>query len=316
MKAININCPHCGKDFDVTGVLTPNLRAALCKALGTSSADRSVQEAALAELTEAHRLRELENEKHLSELRATILDLHRKAAASSQQRAGETFETEILQQLEAEFQEDVITRVGKGRNGGDIVHEVQDEHGRARGKILWEIKNTSTWSAKWLGKVRADALRCGAQLSVIVTTSLPKAIENFGLLEGVWVTNGLCHLGLALALRTQLLACARLETQLTDSARINELSRYITSPRFQEHVSTITAAVTALHNQVDREKQFFERHWAERKKLAHTISENISVLAGGVDGIFRPGPECIQESTRPEAATTRLLINRTVTERV
>lgn len=316
MKAIPIKCPHCAENFNLTEVLTPEIRSVLVEEFGASSANRTDQESATPEFVEARRLRELEKDKLLAELRATILELQRKASSSSQQRAGETFEVEAYQQLKTEFKNDDVTRVAKGRNGGDIVHEVRDEYGRIAGRVLWEIKNTASWNSKWIVKVREDAMRCGAQIAVIVTTSLPKGISNFGQVEGIWVTNGLCHLGLAMALRTQLLACARLRSELSDSVRLTELSTYITSPRFQEHVTTIASAVTALQNQVDREKQFFERHWAERQKLADTISQNISVLAGGVDGIVQRVGECIQKGNAPEAQTIDGGKNRFVIERV
>jgi hypothetical protein len=318
MKEINIKCPHCAKSFDLTAALSAevHVRSALIQELGLPSAESTVQAEAVVELAEAHRLRELEYEKHLSELRATILELQRKATPTSQQRMGETFEVKIYEQLKTEFKDDDVTRVGKGRNGGDIVHQIRERHGQIAGSILWEIKNTAGWNSKWIAKVREDAMRCGAQIAVIVTTSLPKGTANFGQIDGIWVTNGICHLSLAVALRAQLLACAHLRTQLSDSVRLTELSTYITSPRFQEHVTTIASAVTALQNQVDREKQFFERHWAERQKLADTISQNISVLAGGVDGIVQRVSECIREGSDPEAQKVPAGNNLFVIERV
>ena len=311
-----MKCPHCAKGFDLAPLLSGEVRTSLIEEFGLTSVACTVQDSAVMELAEAHRLRELEYEKHLSELRATILELQRKATPTSQQRTGETFEAEIYEQLKTEFKDDDVTRVGKGRCGGDIVHQIRERNGQIAGSILWEIKNTANWNSKWIVKVREDSMRCAAQIAVIVTTSLPKGIANFGQIEGIWVTNGLCHLSLAVALRAQLLACARLRTQLSDSVRLTELSTYITSPRFQEHVTAIASAVTALQNQVDREKQFFERNWAQRQKLADTISQNISVLVGGVDGIVQRVPECIQEGSDPEAQKVPARNNLFVIERV
>jgi hypothetical protein len=105
MKEINIKCPHCAKSFDLTAALSAEVqvRSALIKELGQPSAESTVQAEAVVELAEAHRLRELEYEKHLSELRATILELQRKATPTSQQRMGETFEVKIYEQLKTEF---------------------------------------------------------------------------------------------------------------------------------------------------------------------------------------------------------------------
>jgi hypothetical protein len=300
MKVIKIKCPHCTKTFDLAPLLSGEVRASLIQELGLTSPACTVQDGAVVDLAEAHRLRELEYEKHLSELRATILELHRKAAASSQQRAGETFEAEIYEQLRTRFTEDKVTRVGKGRNGGDIVHEIRDEQQRPVSKILWEVKNTSGWNPKWIEKVQADALRCGAQICVIISRSLPKGLTNFGEIDGIWITNAVCHLGLALALRGQLLACAQIRTELADAARLCALSTYITSSEFKAHVAAIALAVTRLHEQVEREKQLFDRHWAERLNLAASIRQSIATVSGGLDGVIGRVGQCIQDRSLPE----------------
>ena len=300
MKVINIKCPHCAKAFDLMAMLSAELRAAFIQELGLPSAECTVQEGAVVELAETHRLRELEYEKHLSELRSAILELQRKATSTSQQRAGETFEAEIYEQLRTRFTEDKVTRVGKGRNGGDIVHEVRDEQQRPIGKILWEVKNTSGWNPKWIEKVRADALRCGAQICVIISRSFPKGITNFGEIDGIWITNAVCHVGLALALRGHLLACAQIRTELADAARMDALSTYITSSEFKAHVAAIALAVTRLHEQVDREKQLFDRHWAERLKLAASIRQSIATVSGGLAGVIGRVGQCIQDRSLPD----------------
>jgi hypothetical protein len=300
MKEISIKCPHCAKAFDLAAVLSSELHSVLIQELGLPSAVCTVQDAAVVEMSEAHRLRELEYDKHLSELRATILELQRKATPTSQQRTGEIFEAEIYEQLRTRLTEDKVTRVGKGRNGGDIVHEIRDEQQRPVSKILWEVKNTSGWSPKWIEKVRADALRCGAQICVIISRSLPKGITNFGEIDGIWITNAMCHVGLALALRAQLLSCAKIRTELTDIAELDALSTYITSPEFKAHVAAIALAVTRLHEQVEREKQLFDRHWAERLKLAASIRQSIATVSGGLAGVMGRVGQCIQDPSIPE----------------
>lgn len=298
MKKLMLKCPHCTTAFDLWSLISSDLRATLIESLELNDVERArIHEDVLADVAQTHRLQTLEHEKLISDLRHSIHELQLKATRGSQQRSGETFEAEIFEQLRARFIEDKVTRVGKGKNGGDIIHEVRDEQGRTVSKVLWELKNTTTWSPKWIEKVRVDARKCGATICVIITRSLPKEIVNFGEVEGVWVTNGVCHVGVALALRAQLLACARIRTELTDAARLDALSAFITGPEFKEHVAAIASAVTALHNQVERERQFFERHWAERMMLAATIRQGISMVTGGLEGIPRIVSQCIQSPT-------------------
>jgi len=60
--------------------------------------------------------------------------------------------------------------------------------GQPCGTIIWESKRTKNWSDGWLAKLREDQRAAKAEIAVIVSQSLPKEIEAFGLVENVWVT--------------------------------------------------------------------------------------------------------------------------------
>jgi hypothetical protein len=285
MKKIMIRCPHCKERFDLQTVITPRLHAALVQQLELAALERSrIREEVVTELAEAHRVQVLEQEKLISDLRASIQELQLRATRGSQQRAGEVFELEVFNSFKKIFPRGEWARIRKGHTGADIIQHVRDAQRRDAGRILWEIKNTGTWNFKWIGKIRNDALDSRAQLGVIVSATLPKDIHNFGELDGVWISNLNCHSGLALALRTQLLTCAALREEPIGQGRIEQFKDYIASAGFKQRVKAIAFATAAIETQIDREKQFLTRHWAERQQLAKSVNENLAVLCLGIQG--------------------------------
>jgi hypothetical protein len=244
-----------------------------------------IREQVVAELAQAHRLQALEQEKLMSDLRASIQELQLKATRGSQQRAGEVLETEVFDLFRRDFPHDEWARIGKGRNGADIVQRVRDAQGRDAGRILWEIKNTATWSPKWIAKIRKDAQSSEAELCVIVSASLPKDLQSFGEIDGVWVTNLQCHSGVALALRAQLLTYAELRKELTGQGCSDAIRDYLHKPAFKQQVQTIARAAAGVEAQIQREKQLLTRHWAERQQFATLVTENFAALCLGLKGV-------------------------------
>ncbi|WP_239507726.1 DUF2130 domain-containing protein, partial [Enterobacter hormaechei] len=66
------------------------------------------------------------------------------------------------------------------------MQQVNGSIGQSAGIILWESKRTKAWSDGWLPKLRDDQRRCGADVALIISQALPKHIEQFDLVDGVW----------------------------------------------------------------------------------------------------------------------------------
>jgi hypothetical protein len=126
----------------------------------------------------------------------------------SQQLQGEVQELELEAMLRAAFPADLINAVPKGRNGGDVIHKVLGPNGLQSGIILWESKRTKSWGSDWLSKNRDDQRIAGAHVGVIISTVLPKGVDTFDRVEGVWVATMRCALPLATALRHALIDVA------------------------------------------------------------------------------------------------------------
>src|SRR4051794_2894115 len=124
-------------------------------------------------IAEQHRLKDVEKERQLAEMRRQIEDLKRKADQGSQQLQGEAGEGELETTLRAAFPTDEIAGIAQGVRGADLHHVVVDNRGVRRGAILWECKNARNWSDGWLAKLKADQRALHADVAVLVTASLP-----------------------------------------------------------------------------------------------------------------------------------------------
>src|SRR4030042_6266605 len=130
----------------------------------------------------------MEKEQTITSMQKQIEDLKRRADQGSQQLQGEVLELEVEELLRTKFPRDMIEPVPKGEHGGDVIQRVIGPLGQTCGTILWESKRTRNWSDGWLIKLREDQRAAKAELAVIVSQALPKEVQTFDMIDGVWVT--------------------------------------------------------------------------------------------------------------------------------
>src|SRR3954449_1940659 len=206
-----------------------------------------VRERAKKDAEEGLSLKVREKEEQIASMQRQIEDLKRKAEQGSQQLQGEAQELELESLLRHKFPLDLIEPVAKGEFGGDLVQRVVAPSGQACGTILWEAKRTKNWSDGWLGKLREDKRTAKADLALIVSHALPKGLEHFDHIEGIWVTNPRCAVPVAIALRQTLieLSAARIigEGQQT---KMEMIYQFLTGPRFRHRIEAIVERFSAM----------------------------------------------------------------------
>lgn len=168
----------------------------------------AVREKARTEAEEGFRLKVADKEQTIAAMQRQIEELKRKAEQGSQQFQGEVQEIEIEALLRAKFPHDAIQPVPKGEFGGDVLQLVHGPLGQPCGTILWEAKRTKNWSDGWLAKLRGDQRAAKADAALLVSQALPKSVETFDYLDGVWVTDYRCAIPVALAVRQSLIELA------------------------------------------------------------------------------------------------------------
>ena len=168
----------------------------------------AVRDKAKLEAEESLRLKVAEKEETISAMQRQIEDLKRKAEEGSPRLQGEVQELDLESQLRTAFPTDTIDPVPKGEHGGDLIQQVASPAGQCCGKMLWESKRTKNWSDGWLPKLRDDQRAAKAEIALIVTQTLPRGIDSFSLIDGIWVISPRYAVPVAVALRYSLIEIA------------------------------------------------------------------------------------------------------------
>ena len=255
--------------------------------------ERQVQEAvaevrtkAKQEAEDALRLKVSEKDQKIAAMNRTIEELKRKAEQGSQQTQGEVQELELEEILRAKFPMDIIEPVAKGEMGADVVQRVNASVGRAAGVILWESKRTKNWADAWLPKLREDQRRCNADIALVISSALPKQVETFDFVDGIWVVHPRCALPVAVAFRQSLIAVygARV-LQQGQMSKAEEVYKYLTGTRFRQRLEAIVEQFDTMREDLDKERKVMTRAWAKRESQLTSVVESTAGMYGDLQGI-------------------------------
>ena len=266
------------------------------------------------EAEDEQRLKVMEKEQTIAAMQKQIEDLKRRAEQGSQQLQGEVQELELENLLRSKFPFDSIDPVPKGEYGGDVLHRVVGTGGQTGGTILWEFKRTKNWSDAWLVKLRGDQRTAKAEIAVIVSQILPKGVETFEMVEGVWVTHPRAALPVAMILRQSLLELA-LARQTTEGqqTKTEMVYKYLTGPRFRQRVEAIVEAFSTMQEDLDKERKVIMKQWAKREEQIERVMGATVGMYGDLQGIAGKSLQEIAglelSALEPGASATKALPN-------
>jgi hypothetical protein len=246
-----------------------------------------IREETSKKIAEETRLKEKEKDKVINDLKASLEDMKRKAEQGSMETQGEVLEQDFEAQLKGFFVHDDIQPVPKGIKGADLVQTVRTPMGGECGILLWETKNTKAWSNNWIPKLKDDMIETRASIAVLVSVVLPDGIKRFDQVDGVWVSDPLCALPLAAALREQLMAISRERTASTGkNEKMEALYQYLAGVEFKQKIEGIIEAFTSMQEQLNKERRAMEKHWKQREKQIERVVKNTAGLYGDMQGII------------------------------
>ena len=251
-----------------------------------SEKQAEIQARAKLDAEQSMQLKLQEREKMILGMQKQIEELKRKAEQGSQQLQGEVQELQLEGLLRASFPQDGITPVAKGESGGDAIQQVSGPLGQECGKILWESKRTRNWSDGWLQKLRDDQRAAKADAAILVSQALPKSIEVFGQIDGVWVTAPKCAVAVATAIRHALIevALARKSGE-GQQGKMESMYRYLTGPRFRHRVEAIVEKFQDMQADLEKERKAMQKSWAKREQQIQTIVQATAGMWGDMQGI-------------------------------
>jgi hypothetical protein len=228
-----------------------------------------------------------QKDKQLSDALKELEDMRRKLQQGSQQTQGEAFELEFEALLKSHYPNDKITPVEKGVKGADLIQEVWDRNGVYAGKILWELKNTKTWSEPWIAKLKDDKRSINAEEAIIITQTMPSNMQYAGFRNGIWVTERRYILPLADSLRVKLIELIIIKNSLKGKdIKMESLYNYLTGTEFKNRLEAIVEAFGNMQQEIEKEKRYFANKWARDEKNIRQVIDSTYGMHGDFKGIL------------------------------
>jgi hypothetical protein len=235
---------------------------------------------------ERNQMRFKEYEKQLEDQKKLVEEMRRKAEQRSMQLQGEVQELALEELLRGTFVFDDISEVGKGVRGADCIQTVRNNLGQECGKIIYESKRTKDFSADWIDKLKADMRGQGAEIAVLVTQAMPKDMDCFGEMNGVWVCSFSEVKAVAQLLRdTVIRVYGVAKSQENKGDKMTLLYNYLTGSEFTEQWKAIREGFMSMKISIQKERDAMERIWKAREKQLEKILLSSAHIRGSIDGI-------------------------------
>ena len=231
--------------------------------------------------------KEAEYKKRLEDALKANADLTRKLEQGSQQLQGELLEQALEKILRESFIYDDIKEISKGVRGADVLQCVCTKSGQICGTIIWEAKRTQNWSDKWIQKVKDDCISKNADISVIVSTNLPKDCKDlFTIREGVWLCSEKIVRPVAETLREILVQTSNLKLQNEGSSRKADLIyNYLASSQFAQNLRSVFQSFVDMETDLNREKRAMYKNWKKRELQLERIGVSMTNMVEQIQSI-------------------------------
>jgi hypothetical protein len=247
---------------------------------------RDLEEQRVAAKETEFQLRLKELEKQLEDQKKLAEEMKRKAEQGSMQLQGEVQELALEELLRMRFPFDEIGPVAKGVRGADCIQTVRNNFGQECGKIIYESKRTQVFSQDWVEKLKADMRSQGAMVAVIVTQAMPKDLDRFGEINGVWVCTFAEVKALSHVLRDGIIRVFNASrSQENKGDKMHLLYDYLTSTEFSEQWKAIREGFLSMKQSIQKERDMMERLWKAREKQLEKVLLNAAHVRGSIEGI-------------------------------
>jgi hypothetical protein len=242
----------------------------------------------------AFQKRERGLESLIAKLKADNDNLQRRVERLSSHDRGDFNEEDFTASLQRAYPLDHIARVGTGRRGLDIVHEVRyesDGETVTAGTIVYECKDTARWLNTYLTQVKEASTRHRTPYLVLVSRCLPPREQGVCVRDSVIIADFACALTISGILR-------RLVIDVDRSARLagfrekktELLLDYLSGADFKQNVRRMIDVTEELVQMLTKERESHRRVWDRREDLYHEILEATAGVDERVRSILERAP--------------------------
>jgi hypothetical protein len=247
---------------------------------------RKIEELKVAAKETEYQMRLKEMEKQLEDQKKLAEEMRRKAEQGSMQLQGEAQELALEEMLRHSFPFDEIAEVPKGARGADCIQHVRNNFGQECGKIIYESKRTNAFATDWIEKLKADMRSLGAEIAVIVTKTMPKEMDCFGVKDGVWICSFSEVKALASVLRDGVIRVFNAaKSQENRGDKMHLLYDYLTSTEFAEQWKAIREGFLNMKLSIQKERDAMEKLWKAREKQLEKVLLSAAHVRGSIEGI-------------------------------
>ncbi len=247
---------------------------------------RKLEEQRIAAKETEFQLRMKEMEEKLEAQKKLAEEMQRKAEQGSMQLQGEVQEQALEEMLQLGFPFDMITEVGKGVRGADCIQTVRNNFGQECGKIIYESKRTNAFTNDWIEKLKADMRSQNAEIAVIVTKTMPRDMDCFGIKDGVWICDFSEVKALASVLRDGVIRVFNATKKNENTGdKMQLLYGYLTSNEFAEQWKAIREGFMSMKLSIQKERDAMEKLWKAREKQLEKVLLNAAHIRGSIEGI-------------------------------
>lgn len=203
---------------------------------------------------------------------------------------GEMNEEELVSALHVAFPDDKVERVGRGRAGSDILHEVRysvDGSMQLAGLIVYECKDTLQWSNGFIAQAKKERTTHGTPHVVIVSRAFPRSEKELCVRDEVPIVAPKRLVELARILREMVITLHRMGLSAEgQTAKTAELYRYLSGEEFRASFGVITDGADDLQEMLKTERNAHERTWAKRQQLYGELGGNAAAIDGRLRAII------------------------------
>jgi hypothetical protein len=221
-------------------------------------------------------------------LQSKLKVMERRLQGKTANQLGDGAEIDLYEALRESFTEDRITRVPKGQNGADLIHEVRYK-GQCCGKIVIDSKNRQSWQNGFVSKLREDQFAADADHAILATSVFPSGKKEMCVESDVIVVNPARVVYVIQVLRRSIISMYVLGLSLDERAdKTNRLYKLITS---DDYVRRFGEAVKLTERILDLDVEEEKAHtlvWRNRgaltKRMGNLLREIDTDVAAVIEG--------------------------------
>jgi hypothetical protein len=135
-------------------------------------------------------------------------------------------------------------------------------------------------------KLRSDQRTAKAELAILISDALPKGVESFDFVDGVWVAHPRYVIPIAVALRQSLIEIFSTRmARVGQETKMEQVYSYLTGSNFRHRIEAIVERFTEMQDDLNRERKATMRLWAKRQTQIQSVVDTTVGMYGDLQGI-------------------------------